>query len=100
MASLLGTSGIVLILAGLCLLWRARRGFFFWIETYLRIFRNLLRQPGSRPSLPQREKSRLPELKTLEIVVGVLLAFLFGPALLALGLVLQQLAGKSLGISF
>jgi hypothetical protein len=100
MASLLGTSGILLILAGICLLWQARRGFLYWTEAYLRIFRNLLVQPGSKPALVHREKMRAQELKTLELVVGVVLAFLLGPALLAVGLILQQLAGKSPGITF
>jgi hypothetical protein len=100
MARLLGTTGILLIVAGLFLLWQARRSFSYWLETYLRIFRSLLEQPGSKPAVPHREKSRAQPLKTLEIAIGVLLAFLLGPALLALGLILQQLGGKSLGLTF
>ncbi len=97
MANLLGTSGILLILAGLFLLWQSRHSFFYWLETYLRIFKSLLEHPGSKPALLGREESRTRELNTLAIVVGMVLAFLLGPALLALGLILEQLAGKSLG---
>jgi len=97
MAPLLGTSGIVLIVAGLHLLWQARRGFFYWLERYLRIFKSRLEQfPNKRTSTQpeppgpgaRREGIRAQDLETLRIAVGVLLAFLLGPALLALGLTL------------
>ncbi len=88
MAKLIAVIGIFLIFAGLRLLWQARRGFFYWIETYLRLFVRLLREPEAKHQPFRLQRPQSGERNTLRLVIGMFLVFLLGPALIALGLTL------------
>ncbi len=85
MPPLLTLIGILVVLAGLHLLWQTRHGFFFWLETYSKIFLSVLRQAGKpvSPVRPARERQ-----STLGMILGIGLAFVIGPALIVLGLTL------------
>ncbi len=85
---LLGLIGTVIVFAGIHMLWQARNELFYWIETYLRIFRAALRQPGAPvPRSAAAGASRQHE-NTFRILLGFGLLFFLGPALIVLGLTL------------
>lgn len=89
MAKLLGIVGLLVICAGLDLLWQSRHEIKFWIAAYLKVFRALLRH--------QREPFRsLPIAATAEkrqgalrVLLGMGFAFFLGPILVVLGVTLM-----------
>ena len=89
MAKLLGMIGLIVMCAGLHLLWRSRRDVIFWTSTFIGIFRALLRQQNPESALfpgkavAQRHAAR--------VFVGASLALVLGPLLLALGVSLMVL---------
>jgi hypothetical protein len=87
-AKLLGIVGILVICAGVDLLWQSRQEIKFWILAYLSVFRALLRQENSPlQSIPAQaiaEKRR----HAVRFFLGVSFAFLLGPMLIALSLTL------------
>ena len=89
---LLGLSGIILFFAGMHMLWRTREEVFFWLEEYFR----LLCLSVHRVSDPEKEaarpfRSRPAQKHTLQMVIGIVLAFVAAPALLTLGLTMVWL---------
>lgn len=85
MSELLGLIGTLVVFAGLHLLWQARREIFFWLETYFRIFRASLMQPGQRVR-PAEVTVQSSDRHTLRMLLGIGLVFIVGPALIVLGL--------------
>jgi hypothetical protein len=88
MPKLLGIVGVLVICAGLDLLWQSRREIRFWIAAYFSVFRAMLRQqeaPRVFPSKEAVEKRR----GAVRVLLGMGFAFFLGPMLLALGLTLM-----------
>ena len=83
---LLGLVGTLVVFAGLHLLWQARHEIFFWLETYFRIFRAALQQPGAK--LQPAPPGAAGERHTVRMLLGMGLVFFLGPALIVLGLTL------------
>lgn len=95
MSRFIGVVGILAVLAGFRILWQARAGFYYWLETYARLFGRLLREPDANRRAHRFRTARSGALAgasrerhTLRLVVGSFLVFLLGPALIALGLTL------------
>lgn len=88
MPKLLGIVGLLIICAGLDLLWQSRREIGFWIAAYVRVFRAKLKQqdgPGIFPTKEAAEKRS----GAIRVLVGMGCVFFLGPILLALGLTLM-----------
>jgi len=84
---LLGLIGTLVVFAGIHLLWQARKEIFFWLETFVRIFRASLKQPGARLGpLPAEATGR--DRHTLRMLLGMGLLFFVGPILIVLSLTL------------
>lgn len=84
--------GILVVCAGLHLLWLSRREIFYWMETWLKIFRASLRN-SNRPAEMKPERpgfSRSPSSRehVLRMLLGLSLVLVVGPVLIFLGLVL------------
>jgi hypothetical protein len=78
--------GILVVCAGLHLLWQSRREILYWFETWFKIFRASLEQPAQ-----QRVRAKLPRFGSqrehvLRMVLGLGLVFVLGPVLILLGL--------------
>lgn len=88
MAKLVGIVGVLIICAGLDLLWQSRQEIKFWILTYISVFRAMLRQENSPlqliPARAMAEKRR----HAVRFFLGMSFAFLLGPMLIALSLTL------------
>jgi hypothetical protein len=88
---LLGMVGILVVCAGLDLLWQSRSEISFWLAAYVNAFRSALRQPGSSPrALPAAivgEKRH----GAIRVLLGMSFVFFFGPILIAIGVTLMLL---------
>lgn len=88
MAKLLGIIGVLVVCAGLDLLWQSRKEIKFWILAYISVFRAILRQEHSplqrMPANAIAEKRR----HAVRFFLGMSFAFLLGPMLIALSLTL------------
>ena len=91
MPKLLGIVGILVVCAGLDLLWQSRSEISFWMAAYFNAFRSSLRQPGATPRhLPAAvvgEKRR----GAVRFLLGMSFVFFFGPILIAIGVTLMLL---------
>jgi hypothetical protein len=67
----LGLAGILLVFAGLHLMWRARHEILYWVDRYLLLFRSTFDQSAGRrepwPASPQPREGR----SLLELLAGV-----------------------------
>ncbi|MGB0035258.1 MAG: hypothetical protein WBP79_07285 [Candidatus Acidiferrales bacterium] len=88
MPKLLGIIGVLVVFAGLDLLWQSRHEIKFWIAAYLKVFLALLRQHESPmralPAAVPAEKRR----GAVRVLLGMSFAFLLGPILIVLSLTL------------
>ena len=88
MAKLLGIIGLLVICAGLDLLWQSRHEIKFWVVAYVNVFRAMLRHQASPldsiPAAVAAEKRH----GALRVLLGMGFAFFLGPILLALGVTL------------
>jgi len=84
---LLGLIGTLVVFAGIHLLWQARKEIFFWLETFVRIFRASLAQPGARVR-PLPAEATAGDRHTLRMLLGMGLLFFLGPMLIVLSLTL------------
>jgi hypothetical protein len=84
--------GILVVCAGLHLLWLSRREVFYWMETWLKIFRASLRQtqrPAERmPERPKFARFGSGREHVLRMLLGLSLVLVVGPVLIFLGLAL------------
>jgi hypothetical protein len=78
--------GILVVLAGLHLLWQSRRQIFYWLETYLKIFRSSLRTPREKIERPKAVRFAADREHVLRLLLGLGLVLIVGPALIFLGL--------------
>ncbi|MGA8408652.1 MAG: hypothetical protein WB680_15860 [Candidatus Acidiferrales bacterium] len=89
MPKLLGIIGMLVICAGIDLLWQSRREIRFWIAAYLAFFRALLRDRNSElPNFAAKEVAQNRH-GAVRFLLGVSLAFLLGPTLIAVGVTLM-----------
>lgn len=88
MALLLAIVGALLFFAGLDLLWQARRELAFWMSSYMRMFRSLLREPNSNVRPFSEKEAMVKPRGTLPMFLGMGLAFV-GPLLIVLSLTLM-----------
>jgi len=88
MPKLLGIIGVLVVCAGLDLLWQSRRELGFWSAAFLNVFRSALRQQGApvRP-LPAAIAAGKHH-GAVRVLLGAGFAFLLGPLLIAASLTL------------
>jgi hypothetical protein len=87
---LLGMIGLLVVCAGVHLLWQSRRDVAYWIAAFFRVFRTQLRDaPQSRADLLAHESPAVRREGTLRLLLGAGLLFFLGPLLIALGLTLM-----------
>ena len=89
MPKLLGIVGMLIICAGLDLLWQSRHEIKFWVAAYLKVFRALLRhqeQPFRALPVGATAEKRHGALRVL---LGMGFAFFLGPILVVLGVTLM-----------
>jgi hypothetical protein len=84
--------GFLVVCAGLHLLWLSRREIFYWMETWLRIFRASLHEtqrPSERiPEPPRFARFGSGREHVLRMLLGLGLVLVVGPVLIFLGLAL------------
>lgn len=78
--------GIIVVLAGLHLLWQSRREIFSWLETCLKFLRASLQQPRQKIERPKLPGFGAGREQVLRLVLGLSLALIVGPVLIFLGL--------------
>jgi hypothetical protein len=85
---LLGIIGLLVICAGLDLLWQTRHEIKFWMLAYLEYFRAILRnREPALPLLPAKEAAQKRH-GAVRFLLGVSFVFILGPALIAIGVTL------------
>lgn len=83
---LLAIVGVLIFCAGLDLLWQSRSEAAFWIASYMRVFRSILR--GQESPMPfDPESAPTKSHKTVAMLLGMGLA-VAGPVLIAVSLTL------------
>jgi hypothetical protein len=87
MWKLIGVIGLIVMCAGIDLLWQSRREVAFWIAAFIATFRALLREQEPRTVIPP--DSRPHGRHAARLFVGASLALIVGPILLALGVTLM-----------
>jgi len=88
MPKLLGIVGLLVICAGLDLLWQSRREIAFWMAEYVRVFRARLKQQDAPGVFPLKEAAGKRH-GAVRVLVGMGCVFVLGPILLALGVTLM-----------
>jgi len=88
MPKLLGIIGLLIICAGVDLLWQSRREIGFWMAAYVRMFRAMLKQQDSPQVFPPKEAQEKRH-GAVRVLVGMGCVFFLGPILLALGITLM-----------
>jgi len=90
MPKLLGIVGILVVCAGLDLLWQSRSEIGFWVAAYLKAFRSALKQPGGSPdALPADVAEK--RHGAVRVALGMSFVFFLGPILIAIGVTLMLL---------
>ena len=93
MAKLLGIIGILVVCAGLDLLWQTRHEIKFWLMAYVSVFCATLRQENSPlqrihgPAIAEKRRH------AVRFFLGMSFAFLLGPMLIAISLTLLFYGG-------
>lgn len=100
MPRLLGIVGALVICAGLDLLWQCRHEIRFWIATYVKVFRAMLRQEEPRRgfaspihlgmgALLHTKEAAQKRHNAVRFLLGMGFAFFLGPILIALSITLM-----------
>jgi hypothetical protein len=87
MPKLIATVGGLIICAGIDLLWQSRLQVRYWVETYVK-FLSALWQRQPRIRTLASATTFLPRSGSLQVLLGLGLAFLLGPLLLVVSLTL------------
>ena len=90
MPKLLGIIGLIVICAGIDLLWQSRWEIRFWLAAYARAFRAILWRQNPAGVFPWREAS-IKRQGALGVLLGMGFAFVLGPILVAVGVTLMIL---------
>lgn len=91
MPKLLGVVGILVVCAGLDLLWQSRSEISFWLAAYFNAFRSALRQPGAAPRHLPAAVVGEKRHGAVRFLLGMSFVFFFGPILIAIGVTLMLL---------
>jgi hypothetical protein len=90
MPKLLGIIGFIVICAGIDLLWQSRRETRFWLATCAKAFRAILWRRDQAHVFPWPEAA-LKRQRAVGVLLGLGLAFVLGPILIAVGITLMIL---------
>ncbi len=82
MPKLLGVVGMLVICAGLDLLWQVRRELRFWASTYATGLRAILK-PGNGPQIVEIKNVSKHRPSALQFLLGVGFTLVLGPMLIA-----------------
>jgi hypothetical protein len=85
---LLGIIGLLVICAGIDLLWQSRHEIKFWMVAYLTFFRALLQNREATPPVFPSKEAAYKRQGAVRFLLGVSFVFLFGPLLIAIGITL------------
>jgi hypothetical protein len=85
---LLGIIGLLVICAGIDLLWQSRHEIKFWMIAYLAFFRSLLHNRESAPPVFPSKEAAHKRQDAVRFLLGVSFVFLLGPLLIAIGITL------------
>jgi hypothetical protein len=85
---LFGIVGVLVICAGLDLLWQCRSEIRFWIAAYVKVLRAVLQNRESPQRLFPGEEASGYRRGAFRFLLGMALVFLFGPALIVIGVTL------------
>ena len=88
MAKLFGIIGLLVICAGIDLLWQSRHEIRFWVLAYFTFFRALLHNRESSPPLFPSKAAAQKRQGAVRFLLGVSFVFLLGPLLIAIGITL------------
>jgi hypothetical protein len=88
MPKLLDIVGVLVICAGLDLLWQSRQDLRFWIAAYLKVLRAMLRLEDPLRFFPAKEVAQRRQ-SAVRFLLGVGFAFVLGPILIGLGVTLM-----------
>lgn len=87
MWKLVGVIGLIVMCAGIDLLWQSRREARFWFTAFVRIFRALLAHQQLQTVNVADSRAR----HAARVFLGASLALILGPILLAVGVTLMVL---------
>jgi hypothetical protein len=90
MPKLLGIIGFIVMCAGIDLLWQSRREIRFWMAAYAKVFRALLWRQDPARVFPWPEAA-VKRQRAVGVLLGVGLALVLGPILIAVGITLMIL---------
>ena len=85
MPKLLGIIGVLVICAGLDLLWQTRNEIQFWVTAYVRMFRAILQNRDSAQRLFPSAEASGHHRGAMRFLLGMAFAFVLGPALIVIG---------------
>jgi hypothetical protein len=85
---LLGSIGLLVICAGIDLLWQSRHEIKFWMVAYIAFFRALLHNRDSAPHVFPSKEAAHKRQGAVRFLLGVSFVFLLGPLLIAIGITL------------
>jgi len=91
MPKLLGVVGILVVCAGVDLLWQSRHEIKYWIAAYVNVFRAMLRQQGNSVKSFTDDVPREKRRGAVRVLLGMGFAFFLGPILIALSVTLLLL---------
>jgi hypothetical protein len=84
--TLFGIIGVLVTCAGLDLLWQTRTEIQFWMSAYIRMFRAMLKNRDSAKSIFSSQDASPSHRGAVRFLLGVAFAFVFGPALIVIGI--------------
>jgi len=85
---LFGIIGLLVICAGLDLLWQSRHEIKFWMLAYISFFRALLQNREFAPPVFPSKEAAQKRQGAVRFLLGVSFVFLLGPLLIAIGITL------------
>jgi hypothetical protein len=87
MPKLMAVVGGLIICAGIDLLWQSRNQIRFWLEAYAKFFLGIWRRPSALRGIASVE-ALLNRRASVEVLLGLGLALVVGPVMLAVSLTL------------
>lgn len=85
MPTLFGIIGVLVTCAGLDLLWQTRAEIQFWLSAYVKMFRALLKNRDSAKGIVATQDASASHHGAVRFLLGFAFAFVFGPALIVIG---------------
>lgn len=90
MPKLLAVIGVLVMCAGLDLLWQSRWDIGYWLGALANVFRAMLQRQKPPQVFPPKEASA-KRRRAVQVLLGMGFAFVLGPILLAVSLTLMML---------